>query len=434
MIERYTRPEMGALWTGEARFQAMLDVEIAVSQVQSDLQIIPAAAARDILKKARFDSRRIGEIEATTRHDVIAFVSNVAENIGPHGRYVHFGMTSSDVLDTALSVMITKAHQVLKKGINRWQKSLLKLVEDHADTLCAGRTHGMHAEPTTFGYKMAGYLAELDRALERLDRAVDQAAICKMSGAVGTYSSQPPEVEQGVARKLGLKPEALATQVVPRDRHAELFWALAMLGAALERLAVELRHLQRTEVSEVVEGFNKGQKGSSAMPHKKNPISAENLTGVARLLRGYLSSSMENIALWHERDISHSSVERVIMGDAWILADYGCHRMADLLDSLQVDKERMLKNMSLSQGQLMSSHLLLGLVSSGWSREEAYQKIQSLSHSLKPSGQLVDSCLHDKQVLEALGEKRIKEIFSGRDHVQRSKKHLKSFLRQRKKK
>ncbi len=411
MIARYTRPEMGELWTQEARFQCLLEVEVAVAEAQSELGIIPKKAAQDIKKKARFSIPRIEEIEKTTRHDVIAFVSNMAENVGPMGRYIHYGMTSSDVLDTALALQIKKAGPILKKSFQALEKSLLKKISDHKETMCAGRTHGMHAEATTFGLKLGGYLAEVRRSWKRLERALYQAEFGKLSGAVGTYSTQSPEVEKRVCKKLGLKVETIATQVIPRDRHAEVMWALAMVGAALERLSVELRHLQRTEVGEVIEGFQKGQKGSSAMPHKKNPISAENLTGVARILRGYLSASMENIALWHERDISHSSVERVIFPDAFIICDYALDRMSRLIDGLFVDSERMKKNMDLSQGQLFSSQVLLALIEEkGASREEAYAQVQSLCHGLKPGEHLRDVLL-DQKILE---KKRVEQIFSGK--------------------
>ncbi|MGE0529288.1 MAG: adenylosuccinate lyase, partial [Bdellovibrionales bacterium] len=327
MIPRYTRPEMGNLWTQEARFQCLLEVELAVAQVQSQLKMIPAEAYEEIRAKARFDVARIEEIEKTTKHDVIAFVSAVAEQVGPSGRYIHYGMTSSDVLDTALSVQIQKASPLLLSRFDRVERALETLVRKHAFTLTAGRTHGMHAEATTFGFKMAGHLSEFRRTRERVMRALAQMKIVKLSGAVGTYSTQPPEVERRVGELLGLEPERVATQVIPRDRHAELLWALAMTGAAIERLAIELRHLQRTEVGEVIENFTPGQKGSSAMPHKKNPISAENLTGLARLLRANAGAALENVVLWHERDISHSSVERVIFPDSFILADYALDRL-----------------------------------------------------------------------------------------------------------
>lgn len=416
---------MGFVWDQETKFGKMMEVEIAVAEVQASLGTIPRAAAKDIRKKARFSVKRINEIERETKHDVIAFVSNVAENIGPAGRYVHYGMTSSDVLDTAFSLQVREAGQLARVGLDRLEKALADKVKKHAESLCPGRTHGMFAEPTTFGLKMAGFLAELRRNRERFDEALDQMMICKLSGAVGTYSAQPPDVEAKVARKLGLKPEAIATQVVPRDRHAQMIWALSMIGAGLERLSIELRHLQRSEVSEVTEGFSKGQKGSSAMPHKKNPISAENITGLARLLRGYAFSSFENIALWHERDISHSSVERVIFPDAFIVADYAIHRMAALIEGLDVNEKRMLENIDSSQGQLFSSHVLLALVDKGLSREQAYVHVQRLCHSLGRGDHLKKKLLEDPESRKYLSPREVDEIFSGKKH----KKAIKALTR-----
>lgn len=416
MIDRYTRAEMGAIWTSENRFRRMLDVEIAVAETQAELNLIPKEAAKAIRTKSAFSVARIDEIEKTTRHDVIAFVSSVAENVGPYGRYVHFGLTSSDVLDTAMSLLVRDAGEILSQSLDRLCATLRNRAEEFAGTLTAGRTHGMHAEPTSFGMKLAGMLAEMERNRTRLQRALKQMAVAKLSGAVGTYSTQTHLVESGVAKKLNLQVETIATQVVPRDRHAEVMWALAMIGAGLERLAVEMRHLQRTEVAEVIEGFAKGQKGSSAMPHKKNPISAENLTGAARLLRAYADASMEDIALWHERDISHSSVERVIFPDAFILCDYAVDRAEKLIAGLEVNAERMLQNMELSRGQLFSSHLLLALVDTGLSREEAYALVQRLSHQMKPGSHLRDEALRDKEVRGRLTEKAIGAVFKGDKH------------------
>ncbi|KYG65326.1 adenylosuccinate lyase [Bdellovibrio bacteriovorus] len=425
MIERYTRPEMGLLWHADHRFGKMMEVEIAVAEVQAQMGIIPKVAAKSIAQKSRFNVKRISEIEKETKHDVIAFVSNLAENVGPHGKYIHYGMTSSDVLDTAFSLQIREAGVVLMNSITTLEKSLKSLVKKHAETLCAGRTHGMFAEPTTFGYKMAGFLAETERNKKRVKAALDNMMICKLSGAVGTYSSQPAKVEAAVAKKLRLKPETIATQVIPRDRHAEMLNALALLGTGLERLAVELRHLQRSDVGEVTEGFTKGQKGSSAMPHKKNPISAENITGLSRLLRGYAIAGLENVALWHERDISHSSVERVVFPDAFIVADYALNRMSILLDGLEVNKKRMLENIDSSQGQLFSSHVLLALVTKGMIREEAYALVQRLCHSMGYGEHLRDKLLVDDQVRALLKPKEIDEIFTGKKH----KKSIKDIIK-----
>jgi len=425
VIERYTRPEMGLLWHADYRFGKMMEVEIAVAQVQAEMGIIPKAAAKAITQKSRFNVKRIAEIEKETKHDVIAFVSNLAENVGPHGKFIHYGLTSSDVLDTAFSLQVREAGVVLMKSIESLEKSLRTLMNKHADTLCAGRTHGMFAEPTTFGFKMAGFLAETERNKKRIKSALDNMMICKLSGAVGTYSSQPPKVETAVAKKLRLKTETIATQVIPRDRHAEMLNALALLGTGLERLAVELRHLQRSDVAEVTEGFTKGQKGSSAMPHKKNPISAENITGLSRLLRSYSIAGMEDVALWHERDISHSSVERVVFPDAFIVADYALNRMSILLDGLDVNKKRMLDNIESSQGQIFSSHVLLALVQKGMRREDAYSLVQRLCHSLGYGEHLRDKLLVDDDVRALLKPKEIDEIFTGKKH----KKSIKEIIK-----
>jgi adenylosuccinate lyase len=425
VIERYTRPEMGEIWSSESRFTKMLEVEIAVAQAQSELNIIPKAASKFIAAKGKFSIKRINEIEKETKHDVIAFVSNVAENIGEWGRYVHFGMTSSDVLDTAFSLQVKDAGIALNRSLDFLEKSLKNLARKYSDTLCVGRTHGMFAEPTTFGIKMAGFVAELARNRERVNRGIAQMQICKLSGAVGTYSGQPPEVEARVAKKLKLQIELVATQVIPRDRHAEIIQSLAFLGTHLERLSIELRHLQRSEVNEVTEGFTRGQKGSSAMPHKKNPISAENITGAARLLRSYAQAALENVALWHERDISHSSVERVIFPDAFILADYATHRMGILIEGLEVHKKQMQENIDRSQGQVFSSQLLLALVDKGLDRETAYYHVQRLCHSLGKGDQLQNRLSQDVELKRLLKPKEIAQIFKG----EKNKKYVKTILK-----
>lgn len=416
MISRYTRPEMGRIWESHMRFEKMMEVEIAVAQAQAKLKIIPVKAAQEIKRKAKFEVLRIAEIEAQTKHDVIAFVTNLAENVGEMGRYVHYGLTSSDVLDTATSLQIREAFLVLLKSLDRLKVTFERLIKKHEASVCVGRTHGMFAEPTTFGFKLAGFYSELLRNEERLTRALNQSMIVKLSGAVGTYSAQSIEVEKLVAGLLKLQPETVATQVVPRDRHAEVIWSIGMLGSGLERLAIELRHLQRSEVAEVVEGFTPGQKGSSAMPHKKNPISAENITGLSRLLRSYVQASLENIPLWHERDISHSSVERVILGDAFIVADYAVDRMEKLLRDLYIDIDQMHSNLELSQGMVFSSHVLLALVEKGLTREKAYEKVQALSHGLKKGEHLKHKVLADKDLKKLLSAKEVQEIFSGAKH------------------
>lgn len=418
---------MGIVWEPEYRYGKMLEVEVTVAQIQATMGLIPKKAAKDIADRAKFSVKRINEIELTTKHDVIAFVSNVAENIGVNGKYVHYGLTSSDVLDTAFSLQVRDAVGLIIENINRLEKTMQTLIKKNESTLCPGRTHGMFAEPTTFGFKIAGFLSELRRNKKRVLTALGQMQICKLSGAVGTFSSTSPDLEKKVAKKLKLTPEPIATQVIPRDRHAEMIFSLCMIMSGLERLSVELRHLQRSEVGEVVEGFTVGQKGSSAMPHKKNPISAENITGLSRLLRGYLLSSLENIALWHERDISHSSVERVIFPDAFIVTDYALNRMNKLLEGLYISKKNMLNNLELSQGQIFSSHLLLALVEKGMQREVAYSHIQRLSHSLAKGEHLEDKILADSELKRFFNKKELAKIFSGEKHIQSIKKVLKGF-------
>jgi adenylosuccinate lyase len=412
MIARYTRKKMAQIWATENRYQKMLDVEVAVARVEAKHKIIPQKAAREIAAKGKFKTARIEEIEQTTKHDVIAFVQSVAESVGPDsGAYIHYGLTSSDVLDTALGLQLKDAAEEMYLRFDELEKTLIRVATKHASTLCAGRTHGMHAELTSFGVKLSGYLAELKRQRERFTTAMKQATVGKLSGAVGTYSSLPANIEIEVCKALGLTPETIATQVVPRDRMAEVFCSLGMLGGFIERLAIEFRHLQRSEVSEVIECFNPGQKGSSAMPHKKNPISAENLTGLARLLRSYVVPALENMALWHERDISHSSVERVILPDAFILADYALDRLNTLVAKAFIDKDRMRANIDLSQGQLFSSQILLLLVRKGLTRDEAYKIVQEVSHNLKSGEQLQDKIMRHPDVKKRLRKNELEAIF-----------------------
>ena len=430
MIERYSTDKMTALFSAESRFQYMTDVEVACVQVQAQMGIIPRSAARDIEKKVRFQVSRINEIEKTTKHDVIAFVSNLAENVGPNGKYIHFGLTSSDVLDTAMSLQLSDALNALMHDVLRLRKKMFKLATDHRQTVCAGRTHGIFAEITSFGFKMAGFAAELDRNIKRLVLAEKQIRICKLSGAVGTSSALSPAFEMKVAKKLNLQVEKFATQVVPRDRHAEVLMSLAFLAAGFERLALELRHLQRSEVSEVIEGFSKGQKGSSAMPHKKNPISAENLTGLSRLLRSYALAGLENIPLWHERDISHSSVERVVLPDAFQLAHYMTLRLTDLLEKIYIDTERMKKNTELLGGVLYSSHLLLHLVEKHqMSREKAYEIVQKMAHELEPGESLIKKIRSDRYLSELFDRKTLDEIFSGKRHMASVQQRMRLYLK-----
>lgn len=379
MIERYTRPEMGALWTVKSRFGAWLEVELAVCEAWHELGRIPRADMVRVRDKADFDVERILEIEETTRHDVIAFLTAVEEKVGPSARYIHLGCTSSDIVDTANALLLTRAGGIIQKGLDALLDTLADMARTHKGQLMIGRTHGIHAEPISFGLKMAGFHAEFARHRERFARALEGVRVGKISGAVGGYAHLDPKVEELALARLGLEVDPISTQIVQRDRHAAFFTALALLGGGVERLCVELRHLQRTEVLEVEEGFGKGQKGSSAMPHKKNPISAENLTGLSRLLRADALAAMENMALWHERDISHSSVERVIMPDATILADYMLARLRSILTNLKVNPDNMARNLAASFGLFYSQRVLLALVEAGLERQKAYEAVQSVA-------------------------------------------------------
>ena len=412
MIDRYSLREMSSLWTLESRFSYMLQVERAVAETQGEMGLIPKSAAQAIARKSGFSLKGVLRREKTTHHDVAAFVDEAASRLGEHGGWLHYGLTSSDVLDTALALQIKDAGAVLKSPFQDLKKTLKEIIKAHAGSICCGRTHGQSAEPSSFGLKILGHLSELNRAEAGLKAALSQCLVGKMSGAVGAYSFLSPQLEQKICRRLGLQPETAATQVIPRDRLARLIFSLSLLGAFLERLALELRHLQRTEVGEVFEMFSKGQTGSSAMPHKKNPISAENLTGIARLLRSYTAPAMENISLWHERDISHSSVERVIIPDAFILAHYGLARMTKLLKNLKIDRARMESNLKSSGGLALSSHVLNALVGKGLPRARAYPLIQKLSHSLKPGGSFQEKLEKDPQAAKYLTKADLEKIFS----------------------
>jgi adenylosuccinate lyase len=377
VIERYTRPEMGAVWSERRKFDAWLQVELAVVDALAEQGVVPAGDADTIRDRASFTIEAVKEREKVTDHDVAAFVDVVAESVGGAGRWVHHGLTSSDVLDTALALQLSRAGLILCGGAADYRNALIRRAREHALTLCVGRTHGIHAEPTTFGVKLAGFAFEAHRNLIRLERAVEGVSVGALSGAVGTYSANGPEVEAAVLSRLGLSREDVSTQVVPRDRHAQLLEAIALAGAGLERFATEIRHLQRTEVREAEEPFRAGaQKGSSAMPHKRNPIVCERITGIARLLRGYAQTGLENVALWHERDISHSSVERVSLPDATTLLDYAQHLAVRVVDGMVVHEDRMRANLEATHGALYSQRALLALVESGMARDEAYRIVQ----------------------------------------------------------
>ncbi|MDA8085490.1 MAG: adenylosuccinate lyase [Nitrospiraceae bacterium] len=413
MISRYTRPEMGRLWTIESKYEKWLEVEIAVCEAWGALGRVPAGALKEIRQKAGFDTARIEEIEASVKHDVIAFLTSVAEKVGPSSRYIHMGLTSSDVVDTALALQMRAASDIIIKDIKDLLAVLKKQALVHKDTVCMGRSHGVHAEPMTLGLKFALWHEDMRRNLDRLREARQVISTGKLSGAVGTFSNIPPEIEENVCRSLGLKPEPVATQVIQRDRHAQYLLALALVAAGIEKIAVEIRHLQRTEVLEAEEPFAKGQKGSSAMPHKRNPIGAENLSGLARIVRSNAVAALEDIALWHERDISHSSVERVIIPDSSILADYMLARLTGLLDGLLVYPERMRANMERSHGLYNSQRVLLALTGEGMSREDAYRLVQKNAMKSWGKGEsFLKLLLADSEVTGRLGRKALKGLFS----------------------
>jgi adenylosuccinate lyase len=412
MIERYSRPEMRALWTDEARYGFWLRVELAVCEVLAERGVIPAASLEAIRGRAGFDAARIAEIEREVKHDVIAFLTSVAEHVGPDSRFVHYGMTSSDVIDTALALQIRAAGGLLLAGCDRALAALRARAREHQNTPCVGRTHGIHAEPTTFGLKLLVLHEALRRARQRLARAVDEAAVGKLSGAVGTFAHLDPAVEQAVCARLGIGFEPASTQVVQRDRHASFVGAVALVGAVIEQGAVEFRHLARTEVREVEEEFSKGQKGSSAMPHKRNPWRFETLTGLSRVLRGYAASALENVALWHERDISNSSVERIVFPDASQVLDFMLHRYAGLVDKLVVYPERMRENLESSRGLVFSGTLLLLLAEKGLTREAAYRLVQAHAmDSWEKGGHFQSRVLADPEIARLLSKEEIEHAF-----------------------
>ena len=419
MIERYTLPAMGELWTDAHKFHTWLQVELAVCEAQTTLGRIPEAVMQEIRQKARFDPQRIQAIEQTVRHDVIAFLTNLNESLGDAGRYVHLGLTSSDVIDTGLALQLVASLEVILGELERLIQVVRAQAQRHRDTVMVGRSHGVHAEPITFGFKLAGWLAELLRQRERLTRLRSQVAVGKISGAVGTYAHLDPRVEALACQRLGLTPDCASTQVISRDRHAEYLQGLALLGASLERFALEIRHLQRTEVLEVEEFFAPGQKGSSAMPHKRNPIRSERLTGLARLLRGYALAGLENVALWHERDISHSAVERVTLGDASIVAHFMLVELTDLVQTLQVYPENMRRNLYRYGGVIFSQQVLLALVERGMLRDEAYALVQRLAHQAwnREDGNFRALVEQDATIRRYLSPEAIAACFDPQSHL-----------------
>ncbi|HUB94377.1 MAG TPA: adenylosuccinate lyase [Stellaceae bacterium] len=418
MIPRYSRPEMAAIWEPENRFRIWLEIETSAAEAMERLGTIPPGVAAAVRARGRFEIDRIDEIERETRHDVIAFLTNLAEHVGPEARFVHQGLTSSDVLDTCLAVQLTQASDILLADIEALLAVLKRRAIEHRDTLCIGRSHGIHAEPTTFGLKLAGFHAEFARAHERMKQARTEIATAKISGAVGTFANVDPAVEAHVAQQLGLAPEPISTQIIPRDRHAAYFATLAVIASSIERLATEIRHLQRTELREAEEYFAPGQKGSSAMPHKRNPVLAENLTGLARLVRASVVPALENVALWHERDISHSSVERVIAPDATIALDFALARLGGMMSRLVVYPDAMRANLDRLGGLHNSQRVLLALTQAGVSREDAYRLVQKNAMAAWESGTpFLDLLKADPAVTRHLSRETLAAQFDDAYHL-----------------
>ena len=413
MISRYTLPEMGKIWEDDFKFSTWLKIEVLACEARYEMGEIPEADLNDIKQKSSFDVKKILEIEETTKHDVIAFLTNVAEYVGPASRHIHYGMTSSDILDTTLSFQMKTAGEIILKQLNQLKDALKIRAIEHKNTVCVGRSHGIHAEPTSIGLKFALWYEEAKRNVKRLEAAVDVISVGQISGAVGTFEHLSPKVEEYVCEKMGLKPAPVSTQVIQRDRHAEFINVLAIIGASLEKIAVEIRHLQRTEVLEAEEYFSKGQKGSSAMPHKRNPIVSERITGLSRLLRGNATAALENIALWHERDISHSSVERVIVPDSCIIMDYMLSLMIRLVDNLLIYPENSLKNLNLTRGLIFSQTILLLLVNKGATREDAYKMVQTPAMEVwaDQNKNLKDELFNSPSVMKLLTKEEIEEVF-----------------------
>jgi adenylosuccinate lyase len=418
MIPRYTRPEMGRIWSEENNFQKWLDIEILAAEALAQMGKVPKAAISRIRKNARFDVGRIREIEREVKHEVIAFLSSVAESIGDDARFLHLGMTSSDVMDTALAIQLREAAAILIEDVQSLMEVLRRQAYKYKSTVMIGRTHGVHAEPITFGLKFALWYEEMARNLARLRKAMEDISVGQISGAVGTFAQISPKVEAYVCKKSGLKPALVSNQIIQRDRHAYFFATLAVIGCSLEKFAVEIRHLQRTEVQEAEEPFTAGQKGSSAMPHKRNPILSENITGLARLMRSYALAALENVALWHERDISHSSVERVIAPDATIALDFMLRRMTYVLGELCVYPENMKRNLEKSGGAVFSEAVLLALVDKGVSRDAAYRMVQR--HALKiarDGGELKDELLKDREITNYLSAREVEAVWGLKHHL-----------------
>lgn len=413
MIERYTLAEMGKIWQDKFKFSTWLQIELLACEARVILKEIPEDDVRIIKSKANFDVKKILKIEETTKHDVIAFLTNVAEYVGPASRHIHYGMTSSDILDTTLSYQMKAAGELLLKRLHKLKDVLKERAIEHKNTICVGRSHGIHAEATTMGLKFALWHEEVVRNIKRMTDAIDIISVGKISGAVGTFEHLSPKVEEYVCEKMGLKPATVSTQIIQRDRHAQFMTTLSIIGSTLEKIAVEVRHLQRTEVLEVEEYFSKGQKGSSAMPHKRNPIVSERITGLARILRGNSLSAMENVALWHERDISHSSVERIVVPDSCIALDYMLDQMIKLIANLIIYPDNMLKNLNLTRGLIFSQTVLLKLISNGLTREDAYKIVQTTAMQVwnDKAKNLKDELIKSEEVLSHVSKKDIEELF-----------------------
>mgnify|MGYP000262276116 CR=1 FL=1 len=419
MIRRYTRERMGRIWSDENKYQKWLQVELLVCEAWASLGKIPQEALEQIKAKARVDPKRIEELEQVTRHDVAAFVMQLEEAVGEAGRYIHMGLTSYDIVDTSLSLLLREAAQLILEDFDQLLEAVKEKAYQYKDTVMMGRTHGVHAEPITFGLKMAIWYEELKRHRERIERAKENISFGKVSGAVGTFAHVPPEVEEYVCRRLGLRPEPVSSQIIQRDRHGEFFCSLALLASSIEKFALEIRHLQRTEVLEAEEPFGEGQKGSSAMPHKRNPIGAENLCGLARVVRSNCVAALENIPLWHERDISHSSVERIIAPDSTILIDYMLARLTRIIKGLRVYPEKMRENMELTRGLYHSQGLMLRLIEKGLSRQEAYSTVQRRAMEAWEEGKdFFELVRSDETIRKFLSEEEIKEAFSLKYHLE----------------
>ena len=420
MIKRYSRKEIAKIWEEKNKYEVWLDIEIAVAQAMEKLKIIPKGVASKVKKKGKINVDRIHKIENKVHHDVIAFLTSITEKVGKEGKFLHQGMTSSDVLDTCFNFQLVQASKILNKDIDEILKVLKNKSLKYKNTICVGRSHGIHAEPTTFGLKFASYYEEFKRNKKRLENAIKEISTCAISGAVGTFANIDPKIEAFVAKKLGLKVEPISSQVIPRDRHAYYFSILAIIAGSIERVAIEIRNLQRTEIQEVEEFFHRKQKGSSAMPHKKNPILSENITGLTRLIRSYVAPSLENIALWHERDISHSSVERNIGPDATVTLDFALHRLKNILTNINIYPKKMLKNLEITKGLIFSQRILIELTKHGFPREKAYRIVQKhAQNSWKKNIDLYDSLAKDKMLTKTISIKKLKKMFDLKYHTKK---------------